>query len=150
MAGGSARLGSRRLFAVAFFVLLGAAHVPGPLAAQTVELLMVEEPGCPWCRRWHAEVGVGYPRSAEGKRAPLRSMQIHEPAPAGVQLARPVRATPTFILVSNGREAGRITGYPGPDFFWPMLEELLRKLTPAQSFDAGATPDVTSKIAESP
>jgi hypothetical protein len=113
----------------------GSAH-PGPL-----ELLMFEEPGCPWCRRWQAEVGVGYPHSAEGKRAPLRIVQVHAPLPAGIQFATPVRMSPTFVLVARGREIGRITGYPGADFFWPMLEDLLRKPEAASA----ATLDVPEK-----
>ena len=99
----------------------GSAHL-GPL-----ELLMFEEPGCPWCRRWQTEVGIGYPQSSEGKQAPLRIVQVHAPLPAGIQFATAVRVSPTFVLVAHGREIGRITGYPGAEFFWPMLEDLLRK-----------------------
>jgi hypothetical protein len=97
-------------------------------AAPRVELLMFEEAGCPWCRRWRAEVGPGYPHSPEGKRAPLRIIDLHGARPAGIVLADPVRISPTFVLVEDGREVGRIVGYPGPDFFWGLLEGLMRKL----------------------
>jgi hypothetical protein len=33
--------------------------------------------------------------------------------------------TPTFVLVEDGTEAGRIEGYPGEDFFWPLLAKLI-------------------------
>jgi len=36
-------------------------------------------------------------------------------------LERSVHFTPTFILVDDGREVGRIEGYPGEDFFWGLL-----------------------------
>ena len=101
-----------------------------PSRAHAAELLMFEEQGCPWCRRWHAEVGVAYPKTAEGRRAPLRRLEIHGRKPDGIALAAPVRATPTFVLVENGREIGRITGYPGADFFWGLLDGLLAKLEP--------------------
>jgi hypothetical protein len=42
-----------------------------------------------------------------------------------VALKSPVRFTPTFVLVQDGRELGRIEGYPGEDFFWGLLERLM-------------------------
>ena len=101
------------------------ASTAGALAA---ELLMFDDPGCVWCRRWNAEIGPSYPRTPEGRQAPLRRIHIRDQAKAGVALARPVDATPTFVLVENGQEVGRIAGYPGSDFFYPMLEELLRRI----------------------
>jgi hypothetical protein len=101
-----------------------------PALASKVEILMFDEPGCPWCRRWHAEVGPGYPHTPEGKRAPLRRLDLHTRLPDGIVLTAPVRFSPTFVLISDGREVGRINGYPGADFFWPMFGDLLNKLEP--------------------
>lgn len=98
-----------------------------PGSAPAAELLMFEKPGCPWCARWDAEVAPGYSRSPEGRRAPLRRLDVRA-RPAGVMLAAPITHSPTFVLVDRGREVGRITGYPGADFFWGLLEELLAKL----------------------
>lgn len=100
------------------------------LPAQAAELIMFEEAGCVWCRRWHAEVGIAYPKTPEGKRAPLRRLDISQTSRAGVTLASRVTMTPTFVLAQDGREIGRITGHPGADFFWGMLSELLAKLPP--------------------
>jgi hypothetical protein len=113
----------RGLAALSAVLALLLAVSPG-LAA---ELLMFEEPGCPWCKRWEAEVGIGYPRSAEGQRAPVRRLPLGKP-PGSVQLQTPVTMSPTFVLVDDGREVGRITGYPGADFFWALLGELVAKL----------------------
>jgi hypothetical protein len=96
--------------------------------AGAAELVMFEDPGCSWCRRWHAEIGPSYPRSAEGRRAPLRRVHIRDQQTAGVMLAGAIRATPTFVLAESGREIGRIVGYPGEDFFYPRLGELLQRL----------------------
>jgi hypothetical protein len=96
--------------------------------SRAAELLMFEEPGCPWCVRWHREVGVGYPKSDEGNRAPLRRLHVSNARTSGVRLRSPVTATPTFVLVDGDVEIGRITGYPGADFFWGMLGQLLAKL----------------------
>ena len=54
---------------------------PARLAA--AELLMFDEPGCPWCRKWDAEVGGAYPKSDEGRRAPLRRIHIARAAVPG-------------------------------------------------------------------
>jgi hypothetical protein len=91
---------------------------------------MFDDPGCVWCRRWTAEIGPGYPRTPEGRQAPLRRIPIRDQANAGVALASRINATPTFVLVEDGQEVGRIAGYSGSDFFYPMLDELLRKIPP--------------------
>lgn len=98
--------------------------------AGAAELLMFELRGCQWCERWRREVGVAYPNTPEGRRAPLRTVDI-QAAPEGVRLASPVRFSPTFVLVDgSGREVGRIEGYPGADFFWGLYGNLLRRLPP--------------------
>jgi hypothetical protein len=88
-------------------------------------LIMVEAPGCPYCARFHREIGPAYPNTAEGRFAPLVRWPMGHPDVG--RLTPPVRYSPTFILMLEGREVGRITGYPGPDFFWPMLDELLAR-----------------------
>lgn len=40
-------------------------------------------------------------------------------------LARRVTFTPTFVLLVNGTERNRIEGYPGEDFFWGLLGQML-------------------------
>lgn len=96
-----------------------------PVQAGTLELVMVEQPGCFYCAAWDAEIGPTYPKTEEGKTAPLRRIQLREPIPADLKLDAPPTVTPTFILVEDGQERGRITGYPGDAFFWPMLSKML-------------------------
>jgi hypothetical protein len=115
-----------RKLALGTLMLLAA--VLANAGAWAAELLMFDDPNCVWCRRWTAEIGPGYPHSPEGQQAPLRRVYIRDQSKAGVALARPVNATPTFVLVDEGQEVGRIAGYAGRDFFYPMLEELLRRI----------------------
>lgn len=97
-----------------------------------LHLLMFESDSCHWCRQWHREIGPAYPNTAEGQSAPLVRRDIYAPMPEDVALSRRPRFTPTFVLVQNGVEVGRIEGYPGEDFFWPMLAEMIeRAKTPA-------------------
>ena len=105
--------------------------ISSPLAA--AELIMFDDKGCPYCRRWLAEVGPGYPNTDEGKRAPLRRMDIRAKLPDGLLLARPITVTPTFVLVDDDREVGRLTGYAGAEFFYELLADVMAKLPPARS-----------------
>jgi hypothetical protein len=96
--------------------------------AAAAELVMFEIAGCPWCVKWHTEVGPGYPKSPEGLRAPLRVQRLETSRTGGVALASPVTVSPTFVLVDQGREVARIIGYPGADFFWGLLASMIAKL----------------------
>ena len=92
-----------------------------PIAAQAEPvLLMAEEDGCYWCAKWNEEIAHIYPKTAEGRAAPLVKYDLHSETP-DVVFARRVHFTPTFILVEDGQEVGRIEGYPGEDFFWGLL-----------------------------
>ncbi len=95
-----------------------------PVEAET-RLLMIEQPGCAYCAEWNAEIAPIYPRTPEGRAAPLVRVPLSGPYPADAELAAPPVFTPTFILIADGREAGRIDGYPGEDFFWGLLGQML-------------------------
>lgn len=90
---------------------------------------MFEQPGCIYCARWDAEIAPEYPLTEEGKTAALRRLQLRHPLPEGFSLVSPPVFTPTFVLVEDGVETGRIEGYPGEDFFWPLLAELIEDAT---------------------
>lgn len=94
--------------------------LPIPASAETY-LLMAEEHGCAWCARWDEEISHIYPKTDEGRTAPLQRYDLHGETPKDVTLARRVSFTPTFILITDGVEVGRIEGYPGEDFFWSLL-----------------------------
>jgi len=91
-------------------------------------LILVEEQGCLWCMRWNEEIAPIYPKTEEGARAPLRRIDLHDPQPSDLTFKLPVRFTPTFILVDDGKEVGRIEGYPGEDFFWGLLGILFQRI----------------------
>ena len=92
-----------------------------------VALLMAEEPGCIYCARWNEEIAPIYPKTMEGKAAPLRRIDITEPLPTDIVLDRRITFTPTFVLLIEGREIQRLEGYPGEDFFWGLLEMMLKE-----------------------
>ena len=104
------------------------AFLAAPAAA--AELVMVEQPGCPWCARWDAEIAPAYPLTPEGQAAPLRRVPLGN-LPDDLAFAASVRVTPTFVLIEDGVEIGRLEGYPGADFFWPLLSQMLDRLPEA-------------------
>ncbi|MEN3794365.1 thioredoxin fold domain-containing protein [Fulvimarina sp. MAC3] len=99
-----------------------------PAQGLAAELLMLEQPGCPWCKRFNEEIAPGYANSAEGEIAPLRRVDITEDWPKDLAHIRKERLTPTFVLMDNGEEIDRLRGYPGDNFFYSMLGEMLAKL----------------------
>jgi thioredoxin-related protein len=112
-----------------------AAGLLWPACAFASELVMFERAGCPWCQRWDREVGATYAKTSEARRLPLRRVDIHSGSTGGIVLASPVRYTPTFVVVDEGREVGRITGYINDESFWGLLSALAAKLKSAR--DAG-------------
>jgi hypothetical protein len=97
-------------------------------AADAAELLMYRRAGCPWCATWDREIGPIYPKTDIGRRVPLRMVDLDRGDTPAVRTRSPVRYTPTFVLVENGQEVGRIEGYPGDAFFWGLLEQLVEQL----------------------
>ncbi|MFP4043184.1 MAG: thioredoxin family protein [Rhodosalinus sp.] len=112
-------------------VLLAAALVllPTVRLAAAADLVMVEQPGCAYCEAWMRDVAPEYPLTAEGRFAPLITVEKRDAPPKGMTFARPVVYTPTFVLVEDGQELARIEGYPGEDFFWGLLARMLEEHT---------------------
>jgi hypothetical protein len=110
---------------LAFYAATSILVALASMAAAQPTLVMVEQPGCVYCQRWDAEIGPAYPKTAEGRFAPLIRADLRQGPPEGITYDRRVVFTPTFILVENGNEIGRLEGYPGDDLFWPLLTRLL-------------------------
>ncbi len=111
-------------------LLLSAALAPRAWAEEVApSLLMLERHDCPWCRRWLREVGEqSWNRSDLGRRAPLRRVDVAQGLPEELRFVGNWRFTPTFVLVANGQELGRIIGYQADYFFWQQAEALIAKL----------------------
>jgi hypothetical protein len=108
-------------------------------AANAAELVMFRRDGCPYCATWDREIGPIYPKTDIARRAPLRIVDIDRSDDPGIRTRSPILYTPTFVLVANGEELGRIEGYPGDAFFWGLLDRLLDKLLPQSPNGASVT-----------
>ena len=118
-----------RRFALLIFLLVLA-------PAQSAELVMFEQKGCVWCQKFDREIAPAYDKTTEGKRAPLRRFDIAQPVPADLNFIQRERFTPVFVLIDEGREIGRIRGYPGDIFFWGLLANLIELLDRGESAPA--------------
>ena len=119
-------------------------------AARSAELVVFEQKACVWCQRFDREIAPAYAKTTEGKRAPLRRVDIAKPLPEDLSFVVRERFTPVFVLVENGAEFGRIRGYPGETFFWGLLANLIERLDrgePAPA-PANAAPPAGATFAE--
>jgi hypothetical protein len=110
--------------------MLATAFVFWAVQVSAAELMMYRRDGCPYCAAWDRQVGPGYNNSELGKVAPVRMIDIHGARPH-IELKSPIIYTPTFVLIHEGREIGRIEGYSTNDFFYGMLARLIGQLPPA-------------------
>lgn len=108
------------LAALAVIVITGPSHA--------AELLVLEQRGCEWCAQFEIEIGPIYAKTREGRVAPLRRIDIDRPWPSDVPAVEHLRYTPTFVLIDGDKVVGRLEGYPGDNFFWPMIDDLIAKL----------------------
>lgn len=99
---------------------------PGAGTAGSMQLLVAHDVACGDFSRWQNEIGPSYATSPAGRVAPLREIQTDGPWPDGLALASRPRQTPTFILVDDGIEIGRIEGYGDAASFHADLARLLR------------------------
>ena len=114
------------------------------------ELVMFEQKGCVWCQRFDRDIATAYDKTAEGQRAPLRRVDIAGPAPSDLAFIKRERFTPVFVLIDQGREFGRIRGYPGDTFFWGLLANLIERLDRGESSapEAQSSPPPGATFAE--
>lgn len=129
-----------RLTLLLFLIVAWA--VPSTVVS-AAEFYMFRRAGCPWCAAWDREIGPAYDKTEIGRRAPLRMVDIYGEQPP-VALKGRIIYTPTFVLVENGREVGRIEGYPGNQFFWGLLNGLLHQLPPGEAGDLSARKTATA------
>jgi hypothetical protein len=109
-----------------FALMLAAAVLLGS-PGDAAELVMYRRAGCPWCQAWDREIGPVYGKTDIGRRLPVRLVALEGERPP-VSLKSPIIYSPTFVVVEQGVELGRIEGYPGQDFFWGLLERLVQQL----------------------
>ena len=88
-----------------------------------LELVMVTSDHCPFCKAWERDVGLIYSNTPYAQKARLRRVDIGDVDSALPELSANVFGTPTFLVLENNTEIGRIEGYQSSDlFFWALSE----------------------------
>lgn len=113
------------LFPSLFFLLAISIGSAGPAKAADSRghLVMITSSHCPWCEAFEDDVGKGYNLTEEALIYPLRRHDFYKAMPDDLAHLTPATMTPTFIVVRDGAEVGRIIGYPGAELFWWRLSE---------------------------
>lgn len=96
--------------------------------AVAAQLLVVDQPNCPYCEQFDAEIAKAWPKTNEGQRAPLRRVALHDAWPEDLANVKPAMVTPTFILIDDGQEVDRLVGYPGNEAFWFLIGGIISQL----------------------
>lgn len=109
-------------------LLLAMASILGSERVLAAELLLVEDPRCGPCILFDRQVRPIYSKTDEGRIAPIRRVGFGAPAPAPYAFIGQPKVAPTFVLVHEGLEVGRIEGYSSDELFWMSLASLMQKL----------------------
>jgi hypothetical protein len=111
--------------AAAVLLMLAVAGCGDGAPTGNLKLLYVSSPHCPVCVVFMREVGQGYARTEEGQRVPLVEVALADTLPEPYAGLPPATRTPTFILVRDREEIGRIEGYSSDELFWMAFARLL-------------------------
>jgi len=90
-----------------------------------LELVVLEAPGCTYCGLFRRDVLPSYQASERAKDMPIRFVDINDKAADALGLDAPIDIVPTFVVLKNNHEVGRIPGYTGPEFFFHTINNLL-------------------------
>ncbi len=96
--------------------------------AGKLELLVFEIDGCAMCDVFRRDIAPQYKTGPASTRAPLRFVDLNETDPDTLALRSSISQVPTVVLMQDGREVDRITGYVGPSAFLRMLDTLLSRV----------------------
>ena len=90
-----------------------------------LQLVVMEAEGCIYCTIFRRDVLPSYEDSERGKDMPVRFVDVNDVAKTGLELSSPIDILPTFVVVKDQREIGRIPGYVGPEDFFHAINYLL-------------------------
>lgn len=121
----------------------GSGGVKPTEAKPELMVLVYERKGCGYCRLVRENIIPAYWRAPEADRLPMRIIDIDALGTAGHVLKEPIDTTPTFVFLRDGAEVHRITGYPGRENFFAVVDWILKQ--PANSSLSDA-PKITLQI----
>lgn len=126
----------RPLYTIAAFLILVAAagaHVRAALDAKAptgnagLEFLVLEVKGCQICELVRTHILPQYERSTTAREAPMRFVDLNAIDESQLGLTAPVTTVPTIVLMREGQEVARLTGYTGPQIFFQVVPDMLAR-----------------------
>lgn len=100
-----------------------------------MRLVVYEIDGCAACEQFHTEALQDYWSSATSSTLPLTIVDLNALGTAGQALRSPIRTVPTFIVMRDGIEIARLTGYPGKQAFEAGIAQVLADDAPTASIE---------------
>ena len=88
------------------------------------ELIIFEAEGCVYCRVFRRDVLPEYEQLDGSGGLPIRFLDVNEIGSLESGLASPLTIVPTAVVMVDGREVGRITGYMGKAPFLHMVRAI--------------------------
>lgn len=119
--------------AVAVLMATAGAHVraaldtSAPTPSAGLEFLVLEVKSCHVCELVRTHILPPYERSAIARETPMRFVDLNAVDEAQLGLTAPVTTVPTIVLMREGQEVARLTGYTGPQIFFQAVPEMLAR-----------------------
>ena len=119
--------------AVVMLMAVAGAHVRAALDASAptpnagLEFLVLEVKSCHVCELVRTHILPPYERSVTAREAPMRFVDLNAVDEAQLGLTAPVTTVPTIVLMREGQEVARLTGYTGPQIFFQAVPEMLAR-----------------------
>ena len=88
-------------------------------------MLMITDKNCLYCIIWEKQIGKIYPKTDIAKKFPLKRIEVKNFINYKKYDLKKTNITPTFILIKNTKEEGRIEGYTNPEMFWWQVDEIM-------------------------
>lgn len=92
---------------------------------EDLQIIVMEAPGCIYCSLFRRDVLPSYEASTRARTVPVRFLDVNDLEKAQLDLTAPVDIVPTFVVVKDKRELGRVPGYIGPETFFHALNHIL-------------------------
>ena len=89
----------------------------------TTKLVMFSSPLCAYCTYFEQNVAPIYKRHSLSDVAPLHAVNMDEEGSGPYHLEKPIEVLPTFIVIKDGKEVGRLTGIPDKFYFLTFIRD---------------------------
>ena len=125
------RLASKVSIFAAFVFALGISSLGAARNSQStepasrLELVVLEVKNCTICSLVRTNIQPAYERSPHARAVPLRYVDITSIDEMGLGLKARVDTVPTVVLLRDGAEVDRITGYVAPETFFHALKYMM-------------------------